>query len=67
VFCDPPYNRDLAPAALASAADGGWLAPGALAVVEEAASVHVALPAGFTELERRVYGDTALAYARYAG
>ena len=67
VFCDPPYNRDLAPAALASAADGGWLAPGALAVIEESASVHVALPAGFSALERRVYGDTALAYARYAG
>jgi 16S rRNA (guanine966-N2)-methyltransferase len=67
VFCDPPYSRDLAPAALASAAEGGWLAPGALVVVEEAASVPLALPAGFTELERRVYGDTALTYLRHAG
>lgn len=65
VFCDPPYNRDLAPAALTSAADGGWLAPGALVLVEEAASVRVILPADFTELERRVYGDTAVAFARY--
>ncbi|CAA2107107.1 Ribosomal RNA small subunit methyltransferase D [Methylobacterium bullatum] len=65
VFCDPPYNRDLAPAALASASAGGWLAPGALVVVEEAAGANVALPPGFTELERRVYGDTALAFARF--
>ncbi len=67
VFCDPPYGRDLAPAALASAASGGWLLPGALVVVEETASVAVALPSGFSELERRVYGDTAVAFARFAG
>jgi len=66
LFCDPPYGRDLAPAALASAAAGGWLTEDALAVVEEVASVTVALPPGFTELERRVYGDTAVTIARYA-
>ncbi|KQT19317.1 16S rRNA (guanine(966)-N(2))-methyltransferase RsmD [Methylobacterium sp. Leaf399] len=65
-FCDPPYGRDLAPAALASAAEGGWLAPGALVVVEEAASALVGLPAGFTELERRLYGETAIAIVRFA-
>ena len=39
VFCDPPYGKDLAPKALASCAEGGWLAPGALVVVEEAQGV----------------------------
>ncbi|MDP4002271.1 16S rRNA (guanine(966)-N(2))-methyltransferase RsmD [Methylobacterium sp. NEAU K] len=67
VFCDPPYNRGLAPKALASAAEGAWLVPGALAVVEEAESVQLALPEGFTELERRVYGDTAVTLARFGG
>ena len=67
VFCDPPYGRDLAPPALASAAAGGWLVPGALAVVEETASVVVTLPPGFEALERRVYGDTAVVLARFAG
>ena len=66
VFCDPPYGRDLAPAALASAAEGGWLAPQALVVVEEASSARVALPPGFAELERRVYGETALVFARFS-
>jgi 16S rRNA (guanine966-N2)-methyltransferase len=67
VFCDPPYGRDLAPPALASAAAGGWLVPGALVVVEETASVVVTLPPGFEALERRVYGDTAVVFARFAG
>ena len=38
VFLDPPYGQGLAERALASALDGGWLAPGALIVVEEASS-----------------------------
>ena len=67
VFCDPPYGRDLAPAALAGAASGGWLAAGALAVVEEAETVQLAWPAGFVELERRSHGDTALTFGRYEG
>ncbi|NEU14155.1 16S rRNA (guanine(966)-N(2))-methyltransferase RsmD [Methylobacterium sp. BTF04] len=67
VFCDPPYGRDLAPAALKSAAEGGWLAPDALAVVEEAANVQVVPPPGFSERERRVYGDTAVAFFRFTG
>src|SRR5207302_8592909 len=33
-FLDPPYGRGLAERALASARDGGWLAPEALMVVE---------------------------------
>lgn len=67
VFCDPPYGRDLAPRALAAAAEGGWLSGGALTVVEETAEAALAWPTGFTPLERRVYGDTAVALARYEG
>ncbi|MCJ2051465.1 16S rRNA (guanine(966)-N(2))-methyltransferase RsmD [Methylobacterium sp. J-070] len=65
VFCDPPYNRDLAPRALASAAEGAWLASGALVVVEEAETAELAWPSGFSALERRVYGDTAVSLARF--
>ena len=67
VFCDPPYGRDLAPKALDAARGGGWLAPGALAVVEEAASTALVLPTGFTEAERRTYGETQLVFARHDG
>lgn len=64
VFCDPPYGKGLAPLALASARDGGWLAPGALLVVEEHAEAELTLPDGFTLLERRDYGDTQVVFAR---
>ena len=66
-FLDPPYGRGLAEAALASARAGGWLAPDALIVVEEAASAAFAAPAGFDELERRRYDDTALIVLRHRG
>jgi 16S rRNA (guanine966-N2)-methyltransferase len=63
-FLDPPYGQGLAEQALASARAGGWLAPGALVVVEEAAKAGFAAPAGFDELERRVYDDTELVVLR---
>jgi 16S rRNA (guanine966-N2)-methyltransferase len=65
-FLDPPYGEGLAAAALLSARDGGWLTPGALIVVEETAKSAVALPAGFSELERRVYDDTQFVFCRLA-
>jgi 16S rRNA (guanine966-N2)-methyltransferase len=67
VFCDPPYGRGLALRALASCAEGGWLAPGALVVVEEAEGAEAALPEGLTELERRGYGQTKVLFGRYQG
>src|ERR1700744_349657 len=53
VFLDPPYGKGFAEKALASAKSGGWLAPDALIVVEEAAKSVFVVPDGFTELERR--------------
>ncbi len=64
VFLDPPYGRGLAEPALASAAAGGWLAPGAIAVIEERKGATVALPAGFEQLDRRTWGDTEAIFAR---
>ena len=58
VFLDPPYGKGLGERALASLAEGGWLAPGALIVWEESA---VPVPAeNFAELDRRRYGDTLI-------
>jgi 16S rRNA (guanine966-N2)-methyltransferase len=63
-FLDPPYGQGLAAAALGAARDGGWLAPGALLVVEEAAKSAFAPPLSFSELERRVYDDTQFVLCR---
>ena len=66
-FCDPPYGRGFAERALASALAGGWLAPEALIVVEEAAASGFAFPEGFAELDRRAYGDTMVAFGKAKG
>src|SRR5690606_31808732 len=39
LFADPPYGKQLGEAAFASAHKGGWLVPGALAILEERADV----------------------------
>ena len=66
-FLDPPYGQGLAEQALAAARAGGWLAPDALAVVEETAKADFVAPEGFDALERREYDDTALIALRYRG
>jgi len=63
-FLDPPYGKDLAAKALASARGGGWLAPDALIVVEEAVKSAFVAPEGFAELERRAYDDTEFVFLR---
>jgi 16S rRNA (guanine966-N2)-methyltransferase len=65
VFADPPYGKAMAEKALASARDGGWLKPGALIVVEEAADAGFVAPDGFEELERRAYDDTQVVFLRF--
>jgi 16S rRNA (guanine966-N2)-methyltransferase len=63
VFLDPPYGKSLAEKALASAREGGWLKPGALTVVEEAAGTF-RTPEGFEEIERRDYDGSELTILR---
>ena len=65
LFADPPYGRGLAERALTSAAEGGWLADGCVAVIEEAGHSALALPANFTEIDRREWGSTQVVFARY--
>lgn len=67
LFLDPPYDQDLAPKALAGLARSGWLRPGAVAVVEEAAGAVVEPPPGFAVLEERRYGDTQVIFLAYEG
>lgn len=62
VFLDPPYGKGLGERALASLAEGQWLAPGALIVWEEGAPPVP--PEGFTLLDQRRYGDTTVTLLR---
>lgn len=67
IFCDPPYGKGLGERALASAVEGQWIAPEAIAVLEERAGPAPAWPAPFEEIDRRRYGDTEIAIAKVSG
>jgi 16S rRNA (guanine966-N2)-methyltransferase len=62
VFLDPPYGQGLGEVALASARDGGWIAPGAMAVWEDSAASLP--PEGFEVLDERSYGGTRITLLR---
>ncbi len=67
VFADPPYRSGLGQAALESAEAGGWLAPGAVIVLEIAAG-EAAPEAPWLDLaDRRRYGDTEIVILRHRG
>jgi 16S rRNA (guanine966-N2)-methyltransferase len=64
VFVDPPYRQGLGEQALASAHAGGWLASGALAVLEEDEKTEIGPLDGFERLDRRVVGDSQLLFLK---
>jgi 16S rRNA (guanine966-N2)-methyltransferase len=64
VFADPPYNKGLGDKALASLVEGGWLAPGAVVVLEEAEKAMVKEVPGLTLFDARIYGDTQVRFYR---
>jgi len=55
-FLDPPYGKALGEKALAGLASGGWLAPGAVVVVERGASEPDLEAPGYEVLDSRKYG-----------
>ena len=59
-FLDAPYRKNLTEAALASLRHGRRLGEGAVVVAEAADGEMVAAPNGFTALDRRSYGETAV-------
>lgn len=59
-FLDAPYHSGLSERCLEALARQGWLAPGALCVVEVAAKETVTAPAGFMVVDDRTYGAARL-------
>ena len=60
IFADPPYGKGLGARALASARAGGWIAPGATVVLEEAATAEIDPPPGLALADDRRYGETRI-------
>jgi 16S rRNA (guanine966-N2)-methyltransferase len=65
VFCDPPYGKGLGTLALQSALSGGWLAKGAVVVLEERAGLEITLPAPLTLLDQRTTGEGQTLIGRF--
>jgi 16S rRNA (guanine966-N2)-methyltransferase len=64
VFADPPYGQGLGEKALGSALAGGWLAPGALCVLEEDAAADVKPVTGLDRLEARIVAGSQIVFYR---
>lgn len=64
-FLDPPYGKGLAERALAGLAEGGWLNPGAICVVEDRADTPVVRPTGYLSIDFRTWGDTQMDFLRF--
>ena len=65
VFLDPPYGKGLGEKAMLSAHKGGWLAPGALVILEERGDVQVTVDPVFAFTEERTFGDTKMYFFSY--
>ncbi len=67
IFADPPYDLGLAETALANCREGGWIAEGAIIVVEDSATAGFASPPGFIEWDRRRQGKSEIIFLHYPG
>ena len=66
VFLDPPYKQALAVPALTALHDAGWIAAGAICVVETGSSEEMETPDGFEFLDSRKYGAARVHFLRCA-
>lgn len=65
VFLDPPYGLGLGPPAMAALGGQGWIAPGALVVLETGAREKAAAVEGFTLVDERRAGAAKFLFFRY--
>ncbi len=63
-FLDPPYAKGLGEKALTQLVDGGWLAEGALVVLERGADEAELDAPGFERLDDRRYGAARVFFLR---
>jgi 16S rRNA (guanine966-N2)-methyltransferase len=62
IFLDPPYGKGLGEKATLALLDKGWLAPGALLVLEEAKGNAPNQIDGFEKHDERAFGETVIGF-----
>jgi 16S rRNA (guanine966-N2)-methyltransferase len=65
-FLDPPYGKRLGEKALTVLAEGGWLKPHAICVLEERAGATISFLPTLTLINSRAYGETEVHFLRFA-
>ncbi len=64
IFLDPPYAKGLAEPTLAALLAGGWLAPGAVVMLERGSGEAAIEAPGLQLLDRRRYGKAEVLFLR---
>jgi len=64
VLMDAPYRSGITAAALSALQDGGWIADGAIVVVEVARDEDLVPPPGFEVVDDRRYGAARIIFLR---
>lgn len=64
-FLDPPYGKGLGDKALSELANGGWLADGAVVMLEQAVGDPPPVAEGCSPLEIRDYGAARLHFLKF--
>lgn len=67
VFIDAPYNQGLTEPALPGLAANGWLADGAVVVVECATGELLAVPRDYRQRDERRYGAAKVVFLEWMG
>jgi 16S rRNA (guanine966-N2)-methyltransferase len=67
IFADPPYGSRLGAKALASAREGGWIAPGAIVILEHATAEAAVEMDWLVPVDARRYGETTITIYRAEG
>lgn len=67
VFLDPPYGLKLGARALQGLAHKGWIAPGALVIIEVGVKEEFTPPHGFEAISERAFGAARFVLMRFVG
>ena len=65
IFSDAPYGQNLSSSAICDAAAKGWIAPGALCLIETRKDEELALPENFAQVDERIYGIAKISFYIY--
>lgn len=65
IFSDAPYAQNLSAKAIREAAAKGWIANGALCLIETRKDEELTLPEFFTQVDERTYGIAKISFYAY--